>query len=38
VAAAAEGAIDITPFGSDPEIVKCLLQQDGEVIGVLLVV
>jgi hypothetical protein len=32
-----KGAIDVTTSRSDPEIVECLLQQDGEVIGILLV-
>jgi hypothetical protein len=30
-------AVHITSPRSDPEIVKCLLQQDGEVIRILLV-
>jgi hypothetical protein len=33
----AEGAIDIATSRSDPEVVKSFLQQDGEMIGTLLV-
>src|SRR5580658_7463425 len=32
-----KGAVEITTSWSDPEVVECLLQQDGEVIGTLLV-
>jgi hypothetical protein len=35
--AAAEGAVNVLASRSDPEVVKGLLQQDGEVIGILLV-
>jgi hypothetical protein len=34
---AAESAVDVAACRSDPEVVECLLQQDGEVIGILLV-
>jgi hypothetical protein len=32
-----KGAVDVTTSRSDPEVVKRFLQQDGEVIGTLLV-
>jgi hypothetical protein len=33
----AKGTVDVAASGSDPEVVKGFLQQDGEVIGTLLV-
>jgi hypothetical protein len=33
----AKRTVDVTASGSDPEIVKRFLRQDGEVIGALLV-
>src|ERR1700761_3639415 len=35
--AASKGAVDVTTSRSDPEVVEGFLQQDGEVIGTLLV-
>jgi hypothetical protein len=32
-----KGAVDVTTSGSDPEVFQGFLQQDGEVIGILLV-
>jgi len=32
-----KGAVDVTTSWSDPEVVERFLQQDGEVIGTLLV-